>query len=82
MDNVLLVFPKTGLDKNEQLPLGLLSIASTIVDDCEVKIIDPRIDKRWAEKIESESIDSICVGITSMTGRQIANGIQVVSVFF
>lgn len=77
MDKVLLVFPKTGLDKYAQLPLGLLSIASTLVDDYEVKIIDQRIDEKWAEKVESESRDSICVSITSMTGKQIVNGIEI-----
>jgi radical SAM superfamily enzyme YgiQ (UPF0313 family) len=77
LDKVLLVFPKTGLDKYSQLPLGLLSIASTIVKDYEVKIIDQRLDNNWAEKVESESQDSICVGITSMTGEQILNGIKI-----
>lgn len=77
MDKVLLVFPKTGLDKYSQLPLGLLSVASTIVKDYEVKIIDQRLDDNWAKKIDSESKDSICVGITSMTGEQISNGIKI-----
>lgn len=77
MDKVLLVFPKTGLDKYAQLPLGLLSIASTLVDDYEVEIIDQRIDEKWAEKVELKSRDSICVGVTSMTGVQIANAIEI-----
>lgn len=65
---VVLIFPKTGLDKYSQLPLGLLSVASTIVDDYEIKIIDQRLDDNWDKKVESESQNSICVGITSMTG--------------
>jgi len=77
LDKVLLVFPKTGLDKYAQLPLGLLSIASTLVDDYEVEIIDQRIDEKWAEKVELKSRDSICVGVTSMTGVQIANAIEI-----
>ncbi|MCX9010190.1 MAG: hypothetical protein OIN66_03605 [Candidatus Methanoperedens sp.] len=77
MDKVLLIFPKTGLDKYPQLPLGLLSVASTIVKDYEVKIIDQRLEDNWAKKIDFESQDSICVGITSMTGEQIFNGIQI-----
>lgn len=77
MDKVVLVFPKTGLDKYSQLPLGLLSIASTLVDEYEVKIIDQRLDDNWAEKVESESQNSICVGITSMTGEQILNGLDI-----
>ena len=76
LDKVVLIFPKTGLDKYSQLPLGLLSVASTIVDDYEVKIIDQRLDNNWANKIESESQNSICVGITSMTGEQILNGLE------
>ncbi len=77
MEKVLLVFPKTGLDKNCQLPLGLLSVASTLVNDYDVKIIDQRIDDNWAKTVENESIDSICVGITSMTGEQIQNGLEI-----
>lgn len=77
MNKVLLVFPKTGLDKYSQLPLGLLSAASTIVEDYEVKIIDQRLDTNWAKKVDSESQNSICVGITSMTGEQILNGIEI-----
>jgi len=71
LEKILLIFPKTGLDIYSQLPLGLLSIASTIVDDYEVKIIDQRTENNWAEKISNESQDSICVGITSMTGEKI-----------
>lgn len=77
MDKVVLIFPKTGLDKYSQLPLGLLSVASTIVDDYEIKIIDQRLDDNWEEKVESESQNSICVGITSMTGEQILNGLEI-----
>lgn len=77
MEKVLLIFPKTGLDVYSQLPLGLLSVASTIVDDYEVKIIDQRTENNWAEKIYNESQDSICVAITSMTGEQILNGLEI-----
>jgi len=47
------------------------------VDDYEVEIIDQRIDEKWAEKVELKSRDSICVGVTSMTGVQIANAIEI-----
>ena len=77
MDKVVLIFPKTGLDKYSQLPLGLLSVASTIVDDYEVKIIDQRLEVDCVRKVESESKNSICAGITSMTGEQISNGIEI-----
>ena len=77
MDKVLLVFPKTGLDQNYQLPLGLLSLASTLVENYEVKIIDQRFESNWVKKVESESQNSICVAITSMTGKQIQNGLEI-----
>ena len=77
MDKVLLVFPKTGLDQNCQLPLGLLSLASTLVEDYEVKIIDQRLESNWAKKVEYESKDSIAVAITSMTGKQIQHGLNI-----
>lgn len=80
MDKVLLVFPKTGLDKYAQLPLSLLSIASTIVKNYEVKIIDQRIDDNWAREVETESQNSICVGLTSMTGEQIRNGLEITKI--
>jgi len=51
LEKVLLIFPKTGLDVYSQLPLGLLSVASTIVDDYEVKIIDQRTENNWGRKI-------------------------------
>lgn len=77
MDKILLIFPKTGLDKHFQLPLGLLSVASTMVDDYEIKIIDQRLEDNWAKKVEIESENSICAGISSMTGEQILNGIEI-----
>lgn len=77
MDKILLIFPKTGLDKHSQLPLGLLSVASTMVNDYEIKIIDQRLEDNWSKKVEIESENSICTGITSMTGEQILNGIEI-----
>lgn len=71
------MFPKTGLDSLPQLPLNLLSIASVLIKDYEVKIIDQRVDDNWAKKIISESRNSICVGITSMTGEQIQHGLDI-----
>jgi len=77
LDKVLLVFPKTGLDQSCQLPLGLLSLASTLVEDYEVKIIDQRLESNWAKKVEYESQDSIGIAITSMTGKQIQHGLNI-----
>ncbi len=61
-----------------ELPLGLLAIASPLDRaGYEVRIIDQRVDEHWKTRL-SEAIKKkpICVGITSMTGPQIKNGLE------
>lgn len=81
MKRIILVFPKTGFDSVRRavdLPLSLLSIASTVYRDFEVKIIDQRIDGAWRKKLLSElEKNPLCVGISAMTGSQIAYGLEI-----
>lgn len=73
MKKVILVFPKTGLDLGStNLPLSLLSIASTVVPEYHVRIIDQRTNPHWGDDLKDELQEKpICVGLTTLTGTQI-----------
>ncbi len=82
MKRVVLLYPSNKLGGSVQprveLPLGLISVA-TPLDRAgyEIRIIDERIDERWRETLLEEiRKEPICVGITSMTGPQIQNGLE------
>lgn len=78
--DVVLVFSKTGFDIKKvsiDLPLSLLSAASLIAQDYEVKIIDQRTNSHWEEDLKRElERNPLCVGISSLTGPQIEFGLQ------
>ena len=73
MKKVVLVFPKTGLDLGSiNLPLSLLSIASTVIPEYPVRIIDQRTNEHWRKDLQDELQEKpICVGLTTLTGTQI-----------
>lgn len=79
MSQVVLFYPLTGLDVKGVsiwLPMALLQTASTIADDYDVKIIDQRLDSNWKENLRNALTDNtLCVGISSMTGTQIKGGL-------
>lgn len=81
MSDIVLFFPKTGYDiKNSsvELPLSMLSLASVLVDDYDVTIIDQRIDENWEKKLENElSTKPLAVTMSAMTGTQITNALAV-----
>jgi len=81
MTEVILCYPKTGFDLKNMtisLPLSLLSVASTLIDDFNVKIIDQRIEKNWRNKIRKElKKRPLCVGISTMTGSQISYALEI-----
>jgi radical SAM superfamily enzyme YgiQ (UPF0313 family) len=81
MKRVLLFFPSSkfggAVQERDQVPLSLLTIA-TPLDRAgyKVRIIDQRVDKNWKESFLQELKEGpICVGISSMTGPQIANAL-------
>ncbi len=80
MADVLLVYPKAGHDVrgvSVNTPLALLSIASTLLPDFSVEIVDQRVcDDFWGDLERAVRKDPLLVGITSMTGTQIYHGLE------
>lgn len=58
-------------------PLGLLSIATLIEKDHDIDIVDAVIDHDYLEKVLDCVEGAVCLGITSMTGYQIHEGLEV-----
>ena len=57
-------------------PLALLHVSSFLVrDGFEVKIVSDTLFDDYIEEAVKECQDSICLGITAMTGSQIAEGL-------
>ena len=81
MSDVVLVYPTVGTDTkglNVTLPLAVLSVASTLVTEFDVKIIDQRTSPDWrAELLRELRSRPLCVGISSLTGSQIYYGLEV-----
>jgi anaerobic magnesium-protoporphyrin IX monomethyl ester cyclase len=79
MNEVILIYPSTGFDvKNLTvwLPLSLLHIAADLDEDFKIIIIDQRIELNIEKKLaELISDNTVCVGISAMTGDQINNGL-------
>jgi len=75
MKKVLLVYPgKPGFEKKEKIPLALLFLATTLAkNNYEARILDERIEDY--RKLDYN--DYLCVGITTQTGNQILDGIEV-----
>lgn len=75
MTDIVLVYPKTGLDLPKvsvDLPLSLLSASCLVAQDYSVRIIDQRLDPHWQQALRKElETRPICVGVTAMTGPQI-----------
>ncbi|MFA6129487.1 MAG: radical SAM protein [Candidatus Omnitrophota bacterium] len=79
MKKVVLIYPRVldNIEEKTFLPLSLLSIAA-LLKNVEVKIIDQRINKDWEKDlIGSLDKDVVCVGITSMTGPQLKQAIDI-----
>lgn len=81
MSDIVLIYPKTGFDiKNAsiEIPVSTLSLASVLVDDYDVKIIDQRIDDDWEKKLEDElSNGTLAVAMGAMIGTQIKNALSI-----
>ncbi len=80
MAQVVLVYPVTGLDMpgvSLWLPLSVLHVASTLAADYDVAIVDQRVEKDWPAALRKAlTRDTLCVGISAMTGTQIRFGLQ------
>ncbi|MBI5449100.1 B12-binding domain-containing radical SAM protein [Candidatus Gottesmanbacteria bacterium] len=82
--NVILLYPKTGLDLASTIapPHALLAIAAP-ADKAgyNIRIIDQRIEKITEYSLkELISSDLICVGISTMTGTQIRNSLDLAKI--
>lgn len=80
MADVVLVYPKTGLDKSGVLTKAPLSIWSLIPylkeEGFSVEYIDQRVDLNWGKSFKNAiKSNPVCVGISSMSGPQILNGL-------
>lgn len=75
-NKVILYFPKTMHEKNYKffwIPYSVLSIAAPLIDiGVEVQIIDGNLE----EELNFSTDDLICVGISSMIGHQIEDGLE------
>ena len=82
MADVILFRPKVFEGEVRALrprpPLGLLFTAAPLVENnYKVKIIDEEANIHWLEELNKELNNStICVGVSSMTGRQILGGLK------
>jgi radical SAM superfamily enzyme YgiQ (UPF0313 family) len=81
-EDVLLIFPKTGLDLekvNIQMPMGLMCIAAPLVKQgYKVTILDQRTDVNFFCKVKQYlEKKPICAGISTMTGLQILYALEI-----
>ncbi|MFI5351128.1 MAG: B12-binding domain-containing radical SAM protein [Elusimicrobiota bacterium] len=80
MAQIVLVYPITGLDVrglSVWLPLSVLAVASGVVDAYDVVVVDQRVDADWRGGLRRAlGTDTLCVGISSMTGAQIRHGLE------
>lgn len=82
MAEVILFRPRILSEKDRGMhlrpPWGLLYLAAPLVkNNYRVKIIDEEIDLNWQEELSKELDEStICVGVSSLTGRQILGGLR------
>jgi len=84
--DVVLVQPKVGLlDKVKNLPaipLSLITVATNLVEDYKVKIVDQRTDPTWRAtlKFYIGKYKPLAVGTTAMLGPQIAHALEALAI--
>ena len=82
---VILIYPKTGMDTPDtiSLPLALLLISGKLAADerFTITILDQRLNKNWRKQLKDKlaSSNSICVGLSAMTGTQIRHALEAAS---
>ncbi len=79
-NTVLLIYPKTGVDLGATIapPHALLACAAPLKNEYDVKILDQRVDQNFHfNLIKALEQNPICVGISTMTGTQIAYALQI-----
>jgi anaerobic magnesium-protoporphyrin IX monomethyl ester cyclase len=78
---VLLIFPRFGTEKTkpERPPLGILTVAAPLVEiGVDVSVLDERVETDFDNLLQVElAKNPICVGISSMSGRHIAQALRI-----
>jgi radical SAM superfamily enzyme YgiQ (UPF0313 family) len=76
---VILFYPRAAPHfKRGNVPLSLLAIAGPLEKaGYNVKIIDANVEKDYKEKILNHLDQALFIGISSMTGYQIHNGLEI-----
>jgi len=75
---IVLFRPKSSPDKDYLgAPLGLLAIAAPLEKKYDIVIVDALIDDDYLESVLNHVDGAICLGITSMTGYQIQEALEV-----
>lgn len=82
MQRIVLVQPNIGdwddLRSHPSLPLSLLSAARMVAKEFDTVLIDTRIERNWKTRLKQElEKEPLCVGVTSMTGRQIGYALEI-----
>ncbi len=82
MPDIVLVQPKVGywdtVRSHPSIPLALLSAARLAEKEFNIVLIDTRIDSDWkGSLLKHLKTSPLCVGVTSMTGRQIEYALEV-----
>ena len=81
MAKIILVNPSNGylIDKIDVWPpWPLIYISTKLHKEYSIKIIDGRIDKKWKNILDKElNEETICVGVTSLTGLQLKYSLEV-----
>lgn len=83
--NVLLLYPKTGMDIGSTVapPHALLTIAAPLLKaGYKVRVLDQRTQTVTSDVLRNLiSSDLLCVGISTMTGTQIRNALGLAKMF-
>lgn len=81
MADVIMIYPKTGIDIGGAIAPPFSSMfASAILHKkkYKIKIIDQRMDNNWKKSLEIELKEKpVCIGFTTMTGPQINFALEI-----
>ncbi|HEY9205033.1 MAG TPA: radical SAM protein [Candidatus Methanoperedens sp.] len=59
------------------VPLSLLALARTVIDDFDVKIFTAVVDNDYKEQIPAACRNALCLAVSSMTCYQIRDGLDI-----
>jgi len=80
MSDIILVYPRTGMDIGSTIapPHNLLCVAAPLDKaGYKVRIIDQRVDKQWRlHLLEELRTSPVFVGISTMTGTQVGHAVN------